>query len=112
MLGQVTRKEGFEKVFLGENRWYAIRVGAAMKNRVKWIAAYQKLPISAITYIAKIKEIRPYKNTGKYEVLFEEPAEKIKPIKLTDPNKSPQGPVYAEYDKLKSAQSIDELLKY
>lgn len=106
------RKEGFEKVFLGENRWYAIRVGAAMKDKIKWIAAYEKAPVSAITHIAKVKEIKPHKDTGKYEVIFEGPAEKINLIQLKDSNMSPQGPVYVEYEKLQDATSFDELLKY
>tara|TARA_B110001454_G_scaffold101549_1_gene95916 strand:- start:14258 stop:15277 length:1020 start_codon:yes stop_codon:yes gene_type:complete len=106
------REEGFKKVFLGENRWYAIRIGAAMKDKIKYIASYEKSPISAITYVAKVKEIRPYKDTGKYEVIFEAPAEKIEPIKLQDSNMSPQGPVYIEYEKIKNSKNLDELLKY
>lgn len=106
------RKEGFEKVFLGENRWHAIRIGAAMKDKIKWIAAYEKAPISAITHIAKVKEIRPYKDTGKYEIVFESPAKKVSQIPLNDSNMSPQGPVYVEYEKLQASKSVDELLKY
>ncbi len=106
------REEGFKKVFLGENRWHAIRIGAAMKDKIKYIASYEKSPISAITYVAKVKEIRPYKDTGKYEVIFEAPAIKIEPIKLHDSKLSPQGPVYIEYEKLKVSKTLDELLKY
>lgn len=105
------RKDGFEKVFLGENRWYAIRIGAAMKDKIKWIASYEKSPISSITHIAKVKEIRPYKDSGKYEVIFEGPAQKISPIKPRDSKTSPQGPVYVEYEKLKKAKTLEELLK-
>ncbi len=106
------REDGFEKVFIGENRWYAIRIGAAMKDKIKWIAAYQKSPISAITHIAKVKEIKPYKNSGKYEVIFDGPAIEIKtPIKLSNPNQSPQGPVYAKKEILDKAKSVDEVLK-
>lgn len=105
------RKDGFEKVFLGENRWYAIRLGAAMKDKIKWIASYEKAPISAITHIAKIKEVKPYKDSGKYEVIFEGPAQKITPIKPKDSKASPQGPVYVEFEKLKLARYLEELLK-
>lgn len=105
------RKEGFEKVFLGESRWYAIRIGAAMKDKIKWIASYEKSPVSSITHIAKVKEIKPYKDTGKYEVIFEGPAQKIPPIKPRDSKTSPQGPVYVEYEKLKKAKTFEELLK-
>jgi len=106
------REEGFNDVFLGQNKWYAIRIGAAMKDKIKYIAAYQKSPISSITYIAKVKDIRPYQNTNKYEVIFDGAAQKIGPIKLKDSKMSPQCPVYVEYSKLQSASSIDELLEY
>ncbi|MBT3234834.1 MAG: hypothetical protein HN353_02680 [Bdellovibrionales bacterium] len=105
------RKEGFNEVFLGENRWFAIRIGAAMKDKIKYIAAYQISPICAITHIAKIKEIRPYQDTGKYEVVFDGAAEEITPVKISNPAQSPQCPVYVEYQKIDSADSVDDLLK-
>ncbi|HBZ70077.1 MAG TPA: hypothetical protein DEP35_10210 [Deltaproteobacteria bacterium] len=46
------REEGFREVFLGENRWHEIRVGAAMKEKIRHIAAYQVAPVSAVTHIA------------------------------------------------------------
>ena len=33
------QKEGFERVFLGEHSWYAIRIGGGMLPRIKYIAA-------------------------------------------------------------------------
>lgn len=104
------QEEGFRRVFLGENRWRAIRIGAAMKERIKYIAAYQIRPVSAITHIAEVKEIRPYQDTGKYEVIFAGPAEKIAPIPLGEPKNSPQGPVYAERQVLLSAEKIEDAL--
>lgn len=49
------REQGFKEVFLGENRWSAIRIGAAMKEKIKFIAAYQIRPVSAVTHIADVK---------------------------------------------------------
>lgn len=106
------RKEGFESVFIRENRWYAIRIGAAMKERIKYIAVYQKAPVGAITHIAKIQEIKPYKDSGKYEVIFDGKAEEIKPLKVKNSSKAPQGPIYAEKEKIDSAKSLDDLLSY
>ena len=40
--------EGFERVFLGEDCWYAIRISGGMLHKIKYIAAYQTRPISAI----------------------------------------------------------------
>jgi hypothetical protein len=99
-------------VFLGQNQWWAIRIGAAMKDRIKFIAAYQSAPISAITHIAEIDTIQPYEKTGKYIVKFKDKAEEINKIKIKNPNKSPQGPIYVKFEKLKTAKYIDDLLEY
>lgn len=93
------QKEGFIDEFIANSRWYAIRIGAAMKDRIKYIAAYQVAPISAVTHIAEIQEIKPYKDTGKYLVLFKGEAEAIEHVKLQDPNKAPQGPIYVKRDR-------------
>lgn len=104
------QEDGFNRVFIKENKWYAIRIGAAMKDKIKYIAGYQVAPISAITHIAEVKEIRPYKDTGKYELIFAEPAKSITPIKLNEAKYKPQGPVYAEYSKLTKAKNLEEAL--
>ena len=43
------REEGFQEVFLGQNRWYAVRIHGAMRPQIRYIGAYQVAPISAIT---------------------------------------------------------------
>ncbi len=103
------RKEGFEKVFLGEHCWYAIRIREKRIPQMKYIAAYQVAPTSAITHVAKIKEIVPYGDDGKYKVIFEKPAQKIKEIPIGEKSKL-QGPAYCEYEKLKMAEDVDDLL--
>ena len=105
------REDGFKEVFLGQNQWYAIRIGAAMKDRIKHIAAYQVAPVSAITHIAEIKEIKPYKDTGKYMVIFTGPAEEINPITLRDSGKSPQGPVYVKHSKLIEVKYLEDAME-
>jgi len=35
------REEGFQRVFLGENQWQAIRISPAMKEKIRYVAAYQ-----------------------------------------------------------------------
>jgi len=54
------QEEGFRNEFIGNSHWYAIMIGAAMKDRIKYIVAYQVSPISAVTHIAEIQEIKPY----------------------------------------------------
>lgn len=106
------QKEGFVREFINNNQWYAIRIGAAMKEKIKYIAAYQVAPVSAITHVAEIDNILPYQNTGKYLVKFKNPATEIQPIGVSNPDKSPQGPVYIRYSDLKNAKTLDELTQY
>ena len=103
------RKDGFEKVFLGENCWYAIRIRSKRIPQMKYIAGYQVAPVSAITHVAKIKEIVPYGEDGKYKVVFEKPAQEIDPIPLGERSKI-QGPAYCEFVRLKDSKTVDEVL--
>lgn len=105
------REDGFKAVFLGENQWYQIRIGAAMKDKIKYIAAYQVAPVSAVTHIAEVASIKPYKDTGKYVVIFKGPAQEIKAIRLKERKNSPQGPVYVEKEKLLSSACLEDALK-
>src|SRR5690606_26378504 len=54
------QREGFERVFLGQVCWYAIRISGGMLSKIKYIAAYQTQPISAITHYAPVSRIEPY----------------------------------------------------
>lgn len=104
------REDGFEEVFINENCWYAIRLNASMIPSIKYIAAYQVSPISAITHISKVHKIEQYKDTNKYIVYFEDKAEKIKPVKLGKiSSKAPQSPRYSSYDTIMKANSLDDV---
>jgi len=105
------KEDGFKRVFLGEDQWHAIRIGAAMKERIKFIAGYQIAPISAVTHLAEVKEIRPYKDSGKYVVHFRGPAKEIKPIRVKVSTNAPQCPVYVKKDKLLKSSYLEEALK-
>lgn len=69
------REEGFQEVFIGENCWYSIRIHSSMISKIKFIAAYQVAPISAITHLARVDRIEQWKDTNKYILHFVEPAE-------------------------------------
>lgn len=99
-------EEGFQRVFVGENRWYAIRISDAMKDRIKFIAAYRVAPISAVTHLAEVAEILPHEGTEKYVVKFKAPAREIRPIPLDSSGHAPQGPVYVKLDQLERAKTF------
>ena len=104
------REDGFNEVFLDENCWYAIRLNSSMIPKIKYIAAYQVAPISAITYLAEVKSIEQWKDTNKYILYFTEPAEKIKKVPLgTSKGKAPQSPRYSSRDRILNAKSIDNV---
>jgi hypothetical protein len=103
------QKEGFDEVFLGENCWYAIRISGGMLPKIKWIAAYQTQPISAITHLAKVARIEPYGEEGKYKLIFEGKAAEIPKIPLGDaPKGTMQGPRYTTREKLLKAKKVME----
>jgi hypothetical protein len=105
------QKDGFEEVFLGRSEWYAIRISGGMLDKIKFIAAYQSAPISAITHVAPVKQIEPYGETGKYKLVFSEPAQPIEPIPYGDaPSGAMQGPRYTTIERLRSAKTVGALL--
>ena len=105
------QKEGFERVFLAENAWYAIRIGGGMLAKIQYIAAYQTFPVSAITHYAPVQRIEPYGDEGKYRLIFAEPAKPISPIPFGDaPQGSMQGPRYTSLAKLLQAKKVGDLL--
>ena len=105
------QEEGFEKVFLGEDCWYAIRISGGMLDKIKFIAAYQTNPISAITHYAAVDHIEPYGEDGKYKLVFSEKAKPIGPIPFADARTgSMQGPHYTTLDKLKAAKKLSDLI--
>jgi hypothetical protein len=104
------KEEGFQEVFIGENSWYAIRIGGGAINNIKYIAAYQSQPISAITHYAPVEKIIPYGDSGKYKVIFSEPAKEISPIPFADlPTGGMQSIRYTSFEKLRSAKKMSEL---
>jgi hypothetical protein len=104
------QKDGFERVFIGENAWRAIRISGGMVPKIKYIAAYQSQPVSAITHVAPVALIEPYGDSGKYKLVFSEPAKPIGPIPFADaPSGFMQGSRYTTYEKLQNAKKVTDL---
>jgi len=105
------KEQGFKDVFMGEDCWYAVRIGKDKLDQLEYIAAYQTYPISSITHYAKIKKIISYGDTGKYKLEFEGSALQLdKPIPYGDlQSGAMQSTRYTNFDKLKSAQKMSDL---
>lgn len=106
-------EDGFNEVFLGQDCWHAIRISGGMISKIRYIAAYQTNPISAITYYAPVKHIEPYGEEGKYKIVFSDKAKKIGPVVYGNaPKGAMQGPRYTSLVKLKDAVSLEDLVPW
>jgi predicted type IV restriction endonuclease len=105
------REGGFKEVFIGENRWYEIKINSSMIPRIRYIAVYRKAPISAVTHVAEVRNIEPWEDGGKYVVNFVGQAKEIEHIKLVPKGKvtAPQSRRYTSFAKLKKAKTLDDL---
>lgn len=104
------QEEGFNNVFLGENCWYAIRIGGGKLKDIKYIAAYQTAPISAITHYAEIESIEPYGDGGKYKLNFVTKAKEVGPIVFGQAKPGIlQSPRYSSHEKLLLAKELSDL---
>jgi hypothetical protein len=81
-----------------------------MIPKLKYVAVYRTAPVSPITHYAPIRSIEPWQNSGKMVINFTEPCPRTRPLKLTKNGrvKHLQGLRYTNFEKLKSATSLDE----
>ncbi len=105
------KKDGFEELFLGEDCWYAVRISGGMLDKIRYIAAYQTQPVSAITHYAPVSRIEPYGEGGKYKLVFSESAKPIEHIPYGDaPQGAMQGPRYTSFSRLQKARKLTDIL--
>lgn len=107
------KKGGFEDVFLGENAWWSVRISGGKIPQIRYIAAYQTKPVSAVTHWAPVERIEPYGDTGKYRLVFSQPAKALdNPIRLGGAKPGTmQGSRYARLVDVLAAKSLKELFK-
>lgn len=104
-------EDGFQRVFIGQNAWWAVRISGGMLNKIRYIAAYRTAPIRAITHFAEVDRIEPYGNGGKYKLIFKGSSKELeRPIPFgNSPQGLMQGPGYTTFEKLKTAQKVADL---
>lgn len=104
------RNEGFEKVFLGQNEWYSVRIADWRVKHIKYVACYRTAPYSAITHYAKVKNIKKYKNTNKYIIYFDgSPITLSNSVKLGANDNGVRGTRYSTLDNLINATELGQL---
>lgn len=104
------KEDGFKEVFLGENCWHAVRIGGGMLPKIRYIAAYQSSPVSAVTHYAPVDRIEPYGDEGKFRLVFAEPAKPIpNPVPLSAaPPGAMQGPRYTNLKRLLASKQVTD----
>lgn len=104
-------EDGFQETFLGEDRWYAIRIHSSMLPKIKFIAVYRVAPEMAVTHVAPVASIEKWKDTNKYVVNFTQAATPIEPIRLVPKGqvKPLYGPRYTSKARLDQAKTLDDV---
>jgi hypothetical protein len=104
------QEEGFRAVFLGQSRWRAIRISGGKLQQIRYLAAYQTRPVSAVTHCAPVAKIEPYGESGKYQLIFSGAPVEITPIPLGNATAGlMQGPRYTTLGKIRTAKTLMDL---
>ena len=100
-----------KETFLGENCWYPVRIAGGKLDSIKFIAAYESAPTSAITHYAEVSHIERYGEDGKYKIYFADKAMAIGPIPYGNaPTGAMAGKTYTTIAQLKSAKTLTDIL--
>lgn len=106
------QEEGFKEEFLQNKCWYAIRISGGKLNEIKYIAAYQTAPVSAITHYAEVDTIEAYGDGRKYKLNFKGEPIAINPIPFgAAKTGSLQSSRYTSLEKMLKVKSVKELFE-
>ncbi len=102
--------DGFKRAYQEANAWWEIRLSQEAREKIRYLAIYEKSPKACIEHVAEVERIEPYKDSGKY-IVYLKNKRTIKSIPL-DKDKNgaaPQSPRYTTFEKLQNAKVISEL---
>jgi hypothetical protein len=105
-------EEGFNRAFLGQRAWWAVRVAQQNLGKLKYIAMYQVAPVSAITHYGEIDRIEPFEEEiGKFKIFLRGDPVKLKAaIPLGKKrNLKPPASRYTTIEALRKAKTLDDL---
>jgi hypothetical protein len=102
--------EGFERVFLRQRCWHAVRIAKAMLPQIRYLAVYRTNPVCAVTHYAAVERIVPHDASGKYRLEFAGEPIGLGPIPFADaPAGTLQGPRYTSLARLRGATRLAEV---
>ncbi|MEK7496803.1 MAG: hypothetical protein AAB657_02755 [Patescibacteria group bacterium] len=103
-------EDGFKHAYMENNAWWAIRLSQEAREKLKYLAIYEKNPIAHVSHYAEIDRIELYKDTDKY-IVYLKNKKTVKPIKLGTGKRgeAPQAPRYTTLEKLLNAKTINQL---
>ena len=100
------------ETFIGESKWYYIRLDKKKISKIKYIALYLGYPIQQITHYAKVEKLEEVsiKNKKKYIVHLSDIIELDEPIKLGEtPAVATRSIKYTTLEKLLKAKVYADL---
>jgi len=103
--------DGFRHAYIENSAWWSVRLSKDARENLKFLAIYEKAPISHISHYAEIDRIESYKDTGKYKIFLKNKRTLKEPINLGEAKKgdAPQAPRYTTLKHLLKAKKVTDL---
>ena len=92
----------------GQGCWYPLKMAVRKARNVKWAAAYETAPTSAVTHIARVRSLKQPAD-GTYKIVFDGRVKRIRPIPFGGVRGGIRRLRYTTQRKLQSAKLIRDL---